>query len=280
MATWLITGCSNGLGRALAATALKRGQTVAVTGRDAATVEYLALSYPDTALALSLDITDQAQRRDVVRAVEERFGTIDVLVNNAGHGYRSAVEEAQEDQIQELFATNFFGPVELIREVLPGMRKRRAGTIVNVSSIGARISPVGTGHYSASKAALEALTGSLRKEVQPLGITVMVVEPGQFRTNFKRSIAHSPQTMSDYADTVGARRQGDVDEDGHQPGDPARAAEAIITAVESPDPPFLLVLGPDALGWLRNSMKALAADIETWAQTSLSTNFPGASQKL
>ena len=275
MATWLITGCSTGLGRALASTALDRGETVVVTARDAASVEDLARSHPNTALALSLDVTDHAQRRDVVRAAQERFGTIDVLVNNAGHGYRAAVEEAEEDQVQELFATNFFGPAALIQAVLPGMREQRSGTIVNISSIGARSSPVGAGHYAASKAALEALTASLRKEVQPLGITVMAVEPGAFRTNYKRSLAQPREAISDYADTVGARRNEDPAEDANQPGDPARAAQAIITAVRSPNMPLMLVLGPDALTWFRDATKELNADVNAWEQTSLSTSFPG-----
>jgi NAD(P)-dependent dehydrogenase (short-subunit alcohol dehydrogenase family) len=275
MATWLITGCSTGLGRALASTALDRGETVVVTARDAARVEDLARSHPGTALAVSLDITDNAQVRDVVRAAQERFGTIDVLVNNAGHGYRAAVEEAEENQVQELFATNFFGPVALIQAVLPGMRERRSGTIVNISSAGARSAPVGTGHYAASKAALEALTAALRKEVQPLGITVVTVEPGAFRTNYKRSLAQPREAISDYADTVGARRSEDRAEHGHQPGDPARAAQAIITAVHSPRTPLMLVLGPDALTWFRNAMNELNADVDAWQQTSLSTSFPG-----
>ena len=274
MATWLITGCSTGLGRALASTALDHGETVVVTVRDAARVEDLARSHPGTALALSLDVIDHAQMRGVVRAAQERFGTIDVLVNNAGHGYRAAVEEAAEDQVQELFATNFFGPAALIQAVLPGMREQRSGTIVNISSIGARSSPVGAGHYAASKAALEALTASLRKEVQPLGITVMAVEPGSFRTSYKRSLAQSREAISDYADTVGARRNEDPAEDARQPGDPARAAQAIIAAVQSPSTPLMLVLGPDALTWFRDAMKELNADVDAWEQTSLSTSFP------
>jgi NAD(P)-dependent dehydrogenase (short-subunit alcohol dehydrogenase family) len=274
MATWLITGCSTGLGRALASAALDRGQTVVVTARDAASIEDLARPHPGTALALSLDVTDQAQVRDVVRDAQDRFGPIDVLVNNAGHGYRAAVEEAEEDQVHELFATNFFGPAALIQAVLPGMRERRSGTIVNISSAGARSTPVGTGHYAASKAALEALTAALRKEVQPLGITVMTVEPGAFRTNYKRSLAQPRHAISDYAGTVGARRNQDPAEHGRQPGDPARAAQAIITAVHSPDTPLMLVLGPDALTWFRDAMKDLSADVDAWEQTSLSTSFP------
>jgi NAD(P)-dependent dehydrogenase (short-subunit alcohol dehydrogenase family) len=275
MATWLITGCSTGLGRALAWAALDRGETVVVTARDAASIEDLARSHPGTALALSLDVTDHAQRRAVVRAAQERFGTIDVLVNNAGHSYRAAVEEAAEDQVQELFATNFFGPAGLIRAVLPRMREQRSGTIVNISSIGARTSPIGSGYYAASKAALEALSFSLRKEVQPLGITVMAVEPGAFRTNFLRSVAQPGQTIGDYTGTVGARREQDTTRHGHQIGDPARAAQAIIAAVQYPSTPPMLVLGPDALTQFRDAMNDLGADADAWERTSLSTSFPG-----
>lgn len=275
MATWLITGCSTGLGRALATAVLDRGENVVVTARDVARIEDLARPHPRTALALPLDVTDHARVRDVVRAAEERFGGIDVLVNNAGHGYRAAVEEAAEDQVQEMFATNFFGAVALIQAVLPGMRERRSGTIVNVSSAGVRSCPIGTGHYVAAKAALEALTAALRKEVAPLGITVMTVEPGAFRTNYKRSLAQPREEISDYAGTVGARRKADLAEDARQPGDPARAAQAIITAVRSPGTPSMLVLGPDALTWFRDATKELSAEVDAWEQTSLSTSFPG-----
>jgi NAD(P)-dependent dehydrogenase (short-subunit alcohol dehydrogenase family) len=275
MATWLITGCSTGLGRELASAALDRGETVVVTARDAASVEDLAGSHPDTALAFSLDVTDHAQIRDVVRAARERFGAIDVLVNNAGHSYRAAVEEAAEDQVQELFATNFFGPAALIRAVLAAMREQRSGTIVNISSIGARSCPVGSGYYAASKAALEAMTESLRKEVQPLGVTVMAVEPGAFRTSFLRSVAQPREVIADYAGTVGTRREQDAARNGQQAGDPARAAQAIITAVQSPSAPRLLILGPDAVTQFRDAVKELSADIDAWEQTSLSTSFPG-----
>jgi NAD(P)-dependent dehydrogenase (short-subunit alcohol dehydrogenase family) len=273
MATWLITGCSTGLGRALAFAALDSGDNVVVTARDAATVEDVARSHPDTALALPLDVTDRVQRRDVVRDARERFGAIDVLVNNAGHSYRAAVEEAADDQVRELFATNFFGPAALIRVVLPGMREQRSGTIVNISSIGARSSPIGSGYYAASKAALEAMTETLRKEVAPLGITVVAVEPGAFRTSFLRSVTQPRETIDDYAGTVGARREQDITRDGNQPGDPARAARAIITAVRSPGPPRLLILGPDALTQFRDAMTGLSADVEAWEQASLSTSF-------
>lgn len=273
MATWLITGCSTGLGRALASAALDQGENVVITARDPATVEPLARAHPGTALALPLDVTDDAQTSDVVRAAQKRFGAIGVLVNNAGHSYRAAVEEAAADQVQELFATNFFGPAALIQAVLPGMRQRRTGTIVSISSIGARSSPIGSGYYAASKAALEAMTQSLRKEVAPLGINVMAVEPGAFRTSFLRSVIQPHETIGDYAGTVGARRQADTNRDGHQPGDPARAAHAIITAVQSDDPPPLLILGPDALAQFRDAMNELSADVDAWEQTSLATDY-------
>lgn len=272
MTTWLITGCSTGLGRALATELLERGESVVVTARDTATIDDVVRPYPDTALPLPLDVTDDTQRREVVRAALERFGAIDVLVNNAGHGYRAAVEEASDGQVQALFATNFFGPVALIQTVLPAMRARRSGTIVNISSAGVRSFPIGAGHYVATKAALEAVTASLRKEVRPLGITVMAVEPGAFRTNYKRSLTQVRDEIGAYADTVGVRRKEDLAEHGLQPGDPRRAAEAIITAVRSPQPPGTLILGSDALAWFRNGVKELTADADAWAQTSVGTD--------
>ena len=171
MTTWLITGCSTGLGRAFAEAVLARGDNVVVTARDAAKVQDLADAHPDTALALALDVTDDAQVTAAVAAAEERFGGVDVLVNNAGYGYRAAVEEGEDGPVRQLFETHVFGTVRTIKAVLPGMRARRSGTIVNLSSIGARISPAGSGYYAAVKAAIEALTLSLRKEVAPLGIT-------------------------------------------------------------------------------------------------------------
>ena len=274
MATWFITGCSTGLGLALATAALDRGERVVVTARNPTAIGDLATSYPDTALALALDVTDDAQRRRAVESAIHRFGGIDVLVNNAGHGYRAAVEEASDDQVRELFATNFFGPFALIREVLPSMRARRTGTIVTISSGGVRSCPIGAGHYVATKAALEALTSSLGKELEPLGITVMTVEPGAFRTNYKRSLTQVRQAIDAYAGTVGVRREEDLTEHDSQPGDPARAAEAIVTAVRSPTPPRLLVLGPDALAWFERSVEELSADIDAWRHTSLGTSFP------
>jgi NAD(P)-dependent dehydrogenase (short-subunit alcohol dehydrogenase family) len=274
MTTWLITGCSTGLGRALAQAVLDRGDNAVVTARDAASVQDLAKAHPDTALALALDVTDSAQVAAAADRAEAIFGGVDVLVNNAGYGYRAAVEEADDADVQRLFATNFFGPVALIKAVLPGMRARRRGAIVNVSSIGARISPAGSGYYAATKAALEGMSFSLRKEVQPLGITVVAVEPGAFRTDFAgRSLTQSAQAIADYADTAGKRRKENDTVDGTQPGDPAKAAQAIITAVESPDAPALLVLGTDALGAFGAVLDAQRAELETWRELGASTDI-------
>jgi NAD(P)-dependent dehydrogenase (short-subunit alcohol dehydrogenase family) len=275
MTTWLITGCSTGLGRHLAEAVLQRGNNAVVTARDAATVQDLVEAHPSSALALSLDVTDQTQVRNAVRQAEERFEHVDVLVNNAGYGYRAAVEEGEEPEVATLFATNFFGPVAMIKAVLPGMRARRDGTIVNISSIGARISPPGSGYYSASKAALEAMSASLRKEVGPLGITVTVVEPGGFRTDFAgRSLQQSREAIADYADTAGRRRKEHDTIHGTQPGDPTRAAQAIITAVEAADSPFLLLLGKDAVKGFQAVIDAQRKELEAWEELSLNTNFP------
>jgi NAD(P)-dependent dehydrogenase (short-subunit alcohol dehydrogenase family) len=274
MTTWLITGCSTGLGRALAQAVLDRGDNAVVTARDAASVQDLAKAHPDTALALALDVTEPAQVAAAAERAEATFGGVDVLVNNAGYGYRAAVEEAGDADVQRLFATNFFGPVALIKAVLPGMRSRRRGAIVNISSIGARISPAGSGYYAATKAALEGMSFSLRKEVQPLGITVVAVEPGAFRTDFAgRSLTQSAEAIADYADTAGKRRKENDTVDGTQPGDPAKAAQAIITAVESPDAPALLVLGTDALGAFGAVLDAQRAELETWRELSASTDI-------
>jgi NAD(P)-dependent dehydrogenase (short-subunit alcohol dehydrogenase family) len=275
MPTWLITGCSTGLGRSLAEAVLARGDNAIITARDAATLADLARDHPGTALALSLDVTDGAQVTRAVQQGEERFEAIDVLVNNAGYGYRAAVEEGEDPDVERLFATNFFGPVALIKAVLPGMRRRRSGAIVNISSIGARISPAGSGYYAATKAALEAMTSSLRKEVGPLGITAMIVEPGGFRTDFAgRSLQQPAEAIADYADTAGRRRKENDATHGTQQGDPARAAQAMIDAIEADEPPLLLVLGSDAAGLFADALDAQRAELETWQATSLSTDFP------
>jgi NAD(P)-dependent dehydrogenase (short-subunit alcohol dehydrogenase family) len=274
MTTWLITGCSTGLGRALAEAVLARGHHAVVTARDVTTLQDLADAHPDAALAVPLDVTDDAQVAAAVAEATKRFGSVDVLVNNAGYGYRAAVEEGDDADVRRLFDTHVFGTVRTIKAVLPGMRARRSGTIVNLSSIGARLSPEGSGYYSAVKAAVEALTLSLRKEVAPLGITAMVVEPGGFRTDFAgRSLTQSAVPIADYADTAGKRRKEQDTVHGTQPGDPAKAAEALITAVESGRAPFMLILGNDASTGFRAALDALRTEVDEWEQLSRSTDF-------
>jgi NAD(P)-dependent dehydrogenase (short-subunit alcohol dehydrogenase family) len=275
MSTWLITGCSTGLGRQLAEAVLAAGHNAVVTARNSASVEDLAAAHPESALALPLDVTDQDQIAAAVAQALARFGRIDVLVNNAGYGYRAAVEEGDEDDVATLFATHFFGTVDLIKAVLPGMRAARQGAIVNLSSIGAQIRPAGSGYYSAVKAAIEGLSGSLRKELEPLGISVTVVEPGGFRTAFSAHSLTLWASASAYsADTAGKRRKENDTSHGKQPGDPVRAAQAIITAVGAPTPPFLLMLGTDALTAIRATFAAQLDEIAAWEKTTISTDFP------
>jgi NAD(P)-dependent dehydrogenase (short-subunit alcohol dehydrogenase family) len=274
MSTWLITGCSTGLGRALAEAVLSRGDRAVVTARDVGAVRDIADAHGERAHALPLDVTDAAQVADAVRRAHERFGGVDVLVNNAGYGYRAAVEEADDADVQRLFATNFHGAVALIKAVLPDMRARRRGTIVNISSIGAQVCPPGSGYYAATKAALEAVTSSLRKELGPLGITAMSVEPGGFRTDFAgRSLTQSATAIADYAQTAGRRRKENDTAHGTQPGDPAKAAAAIITAVGAAEPPELLLLGTDAVTAAAGILDARRAELAAWRELSTSTDL-------
>ncbi|CQD09714.1 short chain dehydrogenase [Mycobacterium lentiflavum] len=274
MPTWLITGCSTGLGRALAEAVIETGHHAVVTARDAAKVADLADIAPERVLPVALDVTKQGQIDAAVRQARERFGGVDVLVNNAGYGYRAAVEEGDDDEVRTLFETHFFGAVAMIKAVLPGMRSRRSGAIVNISSIGAQLTPVGSGYYAAAKAALEGMSGALRGELAPLGISVTVVEPGAFRTDFAgRSLVQSATVIDDYAGTAGQRRKENDTMDGTQAGDPAKAGAAIVTAVESSEPPAFLLLGPDALAFYRYTADARASEIAKWEQLTSGTNF-------
>ncbi|MFF2028653.1 oxidoreductase [Arthrobacter sp. NPDC058192] len=274
MSTWLITGCSTGLGRALARAVLAHGHNAVVTARHVDAVQDFSAAYPNSALVLPLDVTDRRQITDAVAQAENRFGAVDVLVNNAGYGYRAAVEEGDESEVQALFDTNVFGPVAMIKAVLPGMRARGAGAVVNISSIGARIAPAGSGYYAATKAALEGLSGSLRKELEPLGISVTAVEPGAFRTDFAgRSLTQSADAIADYAGTAGKRRKEHDTVHGTQPGDPDKAAEAIIAAVEAPDSPALLLLGEDAVRAFRLVEEAQQAELDKWRDVSVQTGI-------
>lgn len=278
MRTWFITGCSTGLGRALAEAVLQRGWNAVVTAHDLAAVEHFARSYPDTALAAAVDVTEGSTIRDAVEHAHGRFGGIDVFVNNAGYGYRGAVEEADDADIETLFATNFFGVVATLKAVLPGMRAQRSGAIVNVSSTAGRMAQPGSGYYSASKFAVEGLSEALRKELSPLGISVTVIEPSGFRTGFAgRSLKQSSRTIDDYAETAGKRRKEHDRSDAKQAGDPVRGAHAIIKAVESDHPPHHLPLGRDAVRRIRSELQAHIEEIDAWASLGESADFPDAS---
>jgi len=272
---WLVTGCSTGLGRAIGAYVLEQGHRVVLTARDSRTVADLAAEHPRRALAVDLDVT---RRDQVTRAVAEAiaaFGRIDVLVNNAGYGYLAAIEEGEDDRVRAMFDTNYFGAVAMIKAVLPGMRQRGAGHIINMSSMTGLVANPAAGYYSASKFALEAMTEALSKEVGLFGIKVTAVEPGGFRTDWSgRSMQQTGTPMAAYAESVGARRAMIKSMDGKQSGDPRRAAEAIFKVALSPAPPLHLLLGKDVYGAYRAKLAGLEAEIAAWEAVSLSTDFP------
>ena len=270
---WFITGCSTGFGRELAAHVLERGYRTVVTARDPADVDVLAAK--GEALVLKLDVTDQVQVDAAIKAAEERFGRIDVLVNNAGIGYFAAVEESEEDQVRRMFEINVFGLSRMIHAALPGMRARRSGFIVNLSSIAGLRSFSSLGYYNATKFAVEGLSEALWQEVEPLGIKVMLVEPSGFRTDWAgRSANESKKQIGDYAATAGEWRQQFRASSGRQPGDPARAALAIVTAVESRTPPHRLLLGADAYEAATAKLAVLRDEFAAWEKVSRGADFP------
>jgi NAD(P)-dependent dehydrogenase (short-subunit alcohol dehydrogenase family) len=272
---WFITGCSTGFGRELAKLVLDRGYRAAVTARDPHKIRNLTAGHEGRALALKLDVTNKAEVAEAVKKAETTFGSIDVLVNNAGYGYVGAVEESEEDEVRAMVETNFFGLARMIHVVLPGMRQRRRGCIVNISSIGGLVGFPGVGYYNATKFAVEGLSEALAKEVAPLGIKVLLVEPGPFRTDWAgRSIKRSSQQIQDYAETAGAFRERITGGSGKQIGDPVRAGEAIIKVVESDNTPLHLVLGRMALDTARSKVELLRRDLYAWEETSLSADYP------
>jgi Short-chain alcohol dehydrogenase of unknown specificity len=272
---WFITGCSTGFGRELAEQVLARGERVVLTARNPEQLQEIATKYPDTALALPLDVTSEQAIRKAVDAAEARFGQVDVLVNNAGYGYFSAIEEGEDEEIRRQFETNVFGLFSLTRLVLPGMRARRSGHIVNISSVGGLMAFPATGYYHATKWAVEGFSESLSREVAPLGIKVIIVEPGRFRTDWAgRSVIESKTVIDDYDATAGERRRQAKGYTGTQPGDPARGAAAIIETVDAANPPLRLPLGSDAYTLLSDRLEELRANFEAVKHLSTSTDFP------
>src|ERR1700686_779311 len=272
---WFITGCSTGFGRELAKLVLDRGFRAVITARDPSKIQDLTKGHEGRALALKLDVTDKAEVGDAVKQAEAKFGSIDVLVNNAGFGYVGALEESDEGEVRAMVETNFFGLARMIHEVLPGMRHRRRGNIVNISSIGGLVGFPGVGYYNATKFAVEGLSESLAKEVAPLGIRVLVVEPGPFRTDWAGcSLKRSSQQIPEYAETAVPFREGITGRSGKQDGDPVRAGEAILKALDSDHPPLHLVLGLIALESARTKIEKLSMELDAWEDTSLSADFP------
>ena len=274
MTTWLITGCSSGIGRGIAKAVLKHGDNAVVTARNISTVTDIVENYPDTAIAVPLDITNKESIAGAVKAAADNFGGVDILVNNAGYGYRSSVEEGEEESVNLLFNTNFFGPIELIKQVLPYMRAQKNGAILNVSSIAAARSGVGSGYYAASKAALELMTDGLMKEVAPLGIKVMTVEPGAFRTKFyDTSLKGTQKQIEDYADTAWKTRKENIVDNQDQPGDPDKAGEVIYETIQKETIPKRLLLGSDAVKIVSAEMKERLQEIEDWSDVSKQTDY-------
>jgi NAD(P)-dependent dehydrogenase (short-subunit alcohol dehydrogenase family) len=270
---WLITGCSTGFGRELVVQTLERGFRTVATARKPEQVE--ALVAEREALALKLDVTNQTQIDAAIKATVEKFGGIDVLVNNAGIGYFAAIEEGEEDEVRRMFEINLFGMSRMIQAALPGMRLRRKGCIVNISSLAGLRSAPALGFFNATKFAVEGLSGALRQEVEPLGIKVMVVEPSGFRTDWAgRSANESKKQIADYAKTAGAWRSEIRADSGKQPGDPVRAAQAIIQAAESPNPPRHLLLGNDAYEGAMSKLEELRKDFAAVETIARGADFP------
>lgn len=272
---WFITGCSTGFGRELAKLILKKGWNAVITARKTDQIQDIADGFENAALVLQLDVNDKAQVKATVAAAEEKFGKIDVLVNNAGYGYFTSIEEGEEEKIRAQFETNFFGLVNMIQAVLPGMREKRHGNILNFSSIGGLTGFAATGFYHATKFAVEGLSESLAKEVAPLGIKVLLVEPGPFRTDWAgRSTSRTESRITDYDETVGVRMKTSLEGSGKQKGDPYRACEAIIKAVESDQPQLRLILGKMAYDLGLQKADALKQNFNAWQELSLSADFP------
>jgi NAD(P)-dependent dehydrogenase (short-subunit alcohol dehydrogenase family) len=269
---WLITGASSGFGRAIAEAVLARGDSVVATSRR---MDALAdLDGAGRVHVVALDVADAAQREAAVAEAIDRFGRIDVLVNNAGRTQVGAVEETTDEELRDLFELHFFAPAALTRAVLPHMRRQGSGAIVQMSSVGGQVTAPGFSAYCATKFALEGLTETLREEVAGFGIHTLIVEPGAFRTGlFRSDAAYESAEMPEYAETVGPTREYVRTNHGQQPGDPNKAAEAIIEALESDDPPLRLVLGADAIGNIEAHLSSVANELAAWRDVGRTTDF-------
>jgi NAD(P)-dependent dehydrogenase (short-subunit alcohol dehydrogenase family) len=271
---WLVTGASTGFGRELVEYLLGQGAQVVATARKVEGMMELEEKYPEGALVRSMDVTDQQQVEAVVSAAVQRFGRVDVLVNNAGYGMVGAVEELAEDEFRPMFETNVFGLIRVTQAVLPQMRTQGSGHIVNLSSIGGLVATPGFGLYNATKFAVEGLSEALAQEVKPLGIAVTIVEPGPFRTKFLgKAGGEAKARISDYDKTAGKMRAYFTEQDGKQPGDPQKAAEAIVKAVEADHPPLHLLLGASTIPRVKAKLEALEKDVAAWEAITLGADY-------
>ncbi len=275
---WLITGCSTGFGRELAKLVLKSGYKAGVAARNTKDVEDIIKEYPSTALALKLDVTNTDEISSAVSALKQKFGRIDMLVNNAGIGYFGAIEESEEAEVRRMFEINFFGLAKMTNAVLPIMRAQRSGHILNVASIGGLVGFPAVGFYNATKFAVDGYSEALSKETAHLGIKVTVIAPSGFRTDWAgRSANNSKIVIEDYSPSAGANKNSIRGYSGQQPGDPVRAAIAIVKAVESEHPPLHLLLGVAALKGARNKLEVLKKDYDAWEETTVGADFPNES---
>lgn len=273
---WFITGSSTGFGRILAEQVLAQGDMVVATARKPEQLQALIEQYPQQAIALPLDVTQPDQVREAVNRAITTYGQIDVLVNNAGYGTMGAVEEVTDAEVRQQYETNVFGALDVMRAVLPHMRRQRRGHILNLSSVGGVVSFAGAGMYCSTKFALEGLSEAMAKEVAPLGIKVTLVEPGAFRTDFNgRSLVTTDNLISDYDEAIGGFREWVRDVDGQQPGDPAKAVAAMIQVVENDAPILRLPLGADAVRAIEAKLESVTADVDTGRDVAVNTAYEG-----
>ncbi|PWU03381.1 MAG: short-chain dehydrogenase/reductase [Bacteroidetes bacterium] len=271
---WFITGISSGLGKALADAVIAKGDFLIGSFRKDEQTKLFNDQHQGKAFAYTLDVRDYKKVEKVIRDIESRIGQIDVLVNNAGYGILGAIEEVSLDEVREQMETNFFATLNITQLVLPLMRKRKSGSIIQMSSGSGIKSTPGFGIYNASKFALEGYSEALAAEVKPLGINVMLVEPGPFRTEFLAgSIYVAPKSISDYEATAGQFKRIMADRNGQQDGDPVKGARAIIQAIESPKPPLRLVLGKLAIGTVQAKIESLQEDLRNWNEVGMATSF-------
>ncbi len=272
---WFITGCSTGFGRELAKEVLARGYNAVVTSRNTGDISDIVAEYPDTSISVALDVTKSDQIKHAVKAAIEKFSRIDVLVNNAGIGYFGAIEESEKEEVRKMFEINVFGLAHVTQEVLPHLRLQRSGHILNIASIGGLRSFPGVGFYNATKYAVDGLSEALAKEVAHLGIKVTIIAPSGFRTDWAgRSAKDAENKIEDYAETAGKNSDSIREYSGNQPGDPQKAAEAMIKVVESANPPMRLLLGAAAVKGAREKIQELITDVDAWEETSISADAP------